>query len=585
MVFKLNSEKKFKYINNSILITGISILLFLLLFRPFWIVQNDSEVAHIFWQLHTIQWGLPFRSISPGLITNYIDAYIIKIFLLENIEPQLAITILRACNLIICIFFLYIIFIIYNKRNKLRLIFFSIIILILIPFLNNNITHYGSELFLFAASTFFIFSLNKEIDNNFLNKNYSYYSAIALGLACSIKITAITLLGLYLSSFIILNKKKINYLNILFFFIISIFIFILFNIILLADLIDVFSRFKNILNLKIFLILVTSYVIFNLILFKIKNKFNKNNFFILFISIFFIFFLILYLKTFIEYQNEGIIFLSLDNYFIAINTSRYIIPIIPLIFFIKIKNNFLYQKNFYSLFYKNIQIISLGLLIINIYFYHHFFKEKNELDEVIKKNYKNYENILIDENALYSSKIKFFVDGQRRYGNAATKVPLKWYDLDNISQFKIIEHNGFIKQKLFSFPNKKVETNSQENKFNFENKILKLKHSFIINFIKERKYEKNHKFIFSPLSKIQWQSRLNENFCETYKEKYINKKNLIIIDKFPFTLRNFSIYYQNNNQFQTNGLTKYAVNIEQILNSCNIPFVKINNDRFLFYNF
>jgi hypothetical protein len=250
MVFKLNSEKKFKYINNSILITGLSILLFLLLFRPFWIVQNDSEVAHIFWQLHTIQWGLPFRSISPGLITNYIDTYIIKFFSLENIEPQFAITILRACNLIICIFFLYIIFIIYNKRNKLRLIFFSIIILILIPFLNNNITHYGSELFLFAASTFFIFSLNKEIDNNFLNKNYSYYSAIALGLACSIKITAITLLGLYLSSLIIFNKKKINYLNILFFFVISIFVFILFNIILLADLIDVFSRFKNILNLS-----------------------------------------------------------------------------------------------------------------------------------------------------------------------------------------------------------------------------------------------------------------------------------------------------------------------------------------------
>ena len=57
MVFKLNSEKKFKYINNSILITGLSILLFLLLFRPFWIVQNDSEVAHIFWQtLQTTHW-------------------------------------------------------------------------------------------------------------------------------------------------------------------------------------------------------------------------------------------------------------------------------------------------------------------------------------------------------------------------------------------------------------------------------------------------------------------------------------------------------------------------------------------------
>jgi hypothetical protein len=237
MVFKLNSEKKFKYINNSILITGISILLFLLLFRPFWIVQNDSEVAHIFWQLHTIQWGLPFRSISPGLITNYIDSYIIRIFQLENIEAQLAITILRTCNFIISIFFLYIIFIIYNKKNKLRLIFFSIIILILIPFLNNNITHYGSELFLFAASTFFIFSLNKEIDNNFINKNYSYYSAIALGLACSIKITAITLLPLYLSSLIIFNNKK-NYLNILFFFVILFFVFIVFNIILLADLIE-----------------------------------------------------------------------------------------------------------------------------------------------------------------------------------------------------------------------------------------------------------------------------------------------------------------------------------------------------------
>ena len=34
-------------------------------------------------------------------------------------------------------------------------------------------------------------------------------------------------------------------------------------------------------------------------------------------------------------------------------------------------------------------------------------------------------------------------------------MPLKWYDLNNISQFKIIEHNGFVKQKLFSFPNKK----------------------------------------------------------------------------------------------------------------------------------
>ena len=43
--------------------------------------------------------------------------------------------------------------------------------------------------------------------------------------------------------------------------------------------------------------------------------------------------------------------------------------------------------------------------------------------------------------------------------------------------------------------------------------------------------------------------------------------------------------YQNNNQFQSNGLTKYVVNTEQILNSCNILFVKTNNDRFLFYNF
>ena len=558
MKFILKNNKFILFFLSIFVFVGFLFSLKLLIFRPYELVINDAEVANVFWQLHTIQWGVPFKNHLPAISFNFIFSVILKKLILLNLDFQIIVSFLRLFIILSFIAFFILFLIKFLKKNLLNSFLISIIIFTF-PITFFNSAFYSTELYLFFFSFICWYLIFLQIKNKTTSNFYTIVLAISLVMAMDMKsAVALPILIYFNLALIYLSKSFVKaIINILKFNFIFFILYFSLNIILFSDLIYVFSRLNRMISVSYIIIFCfLSFIILNLTKNKTKKFFfNISLNFSLTILVFLFFFFYLYVKEFSQYNEDmKVSFFSLLNLVNFLNLSRYLIVIMPIVFFIQIKKetilDHLLNKKKLSFF------LILFFSLINFKVFSYINSLSSNYDNIIENKIEE-NTILIDQNGIYNSKYKFWINGNRRFGNNMVSYDFlkenKKFNLNNIykiKEFKKLEDKLYVKKNI---------DNVRENKSKIKFEVMT--------------YQNDKKFNFPFFKRIKWKARLPENFCVNFNKKLKYKNNIYIIDNFLKIYPNYKSLYLNE------------INItEDILKRCKIKFVKKYNN-FLSYAF
>ena len=534
-------------------------------YRPYWNVFYGSETDYIFSALHIINWGEPIIHVHPGTLLYYFTASLIKFFQLENISLKYAVVILRLIFLYSSILLIWLFCNYYKPTHFKKLNFWKTLCwMLLIPCLCIWCVNLSPFLPLFAISYITWSLIIDAINKNEIKYKELIIISILIGLAISIYKSSLLIIGLfYLSIFFIYHKILLNFLKkitislIVVFFvyflctititpknfltlfdnpIINIFFswyyaiknFIIMNFTINNDLISKINLVieKLIMTNLVFLLLIIFILIYLIHQKKIYKYFNPLKFktiiWLKYLALF-SFILPLYFKIFPNFNYE--IFklneARFDEYFIgSIQSFRILIPVIPLFLLLNFSEltilKFTKNGNF-----KIILIIFFLILNISVFLKLEKINE-NYLDNLIlNESNKNVEKIFLYPEENFSSKIKFILWGNYRYGNTMTIVPDRW--IKNYK--KQIEKTRILKIR--------------------EHLFLKSMHDYNLYITPSNIKDYGEKGnIFSNISHNYPQlTDIPKNICPDFEIKNSNMYNLLIIDtkKEPNDTRNLSI--------------------------------------------
>lgn len=164
--------------------------------RPYYFVFYDSEPDYLGNALHIVNWGFPNAAHHPATITYYFLAFILKITSKFSLSVESAILMLRLSLLGVCFLLIYFGCRLYGKKIKERFMY-AVALTFLIPPINFFVDLISAEALLFGLG-FVIAALSYKYVGGGYKKNYAL--PIFLGVALSVKLSALSLVGIVLAT-------------------------------------------------------------------------------------------------------------------------------------------------------------------------------------------------------------------------------------------------------------------------------------------------------------------------------------------------------------------------------------------------